>query len=147
MPLDVSAELDIAAERDAVAAYAMDPERDAEWVTGISVAELLDPPPLRVGSTVRRIASFLGRRIEYVLEVAELRPGSRIEMRSVRSPFPMNVTYAFADAPAGTRARIRVRGEPGGAYRLVGPLVPPMVRRSISKDLRNLKRIMEGSPP
>jgi hypothetical protein len=81
-----------------------------------------------------------------VLEVAELEPNSRLLMRSVKSPFPMVVTYSFDDAPGGTRMGVRVEGEPGSLYRAAGPLMARMVKRSISKDLRTLKAIIESGP-
>jgi uncharacterized protein YndB with AHSA1/START domain len=142
--LDVTATETIAADPDRVFAYATDPANDPVWIGGITQAELLGEPPLGKGSSVRRLASFMGRRIEYVLEVAELEPGSRLAMRSVRSPFPMAVTYSFEPTDGGTRMAIRVEGEPGGMYRLAGPFLPGMVRRSVAGDLRRLKGIQEA---
>jgi Polyketide cyclase / dehydrase and lipid transport len=132
------------ADPDRVFTYAIDPSNDPVWIGGIREAELLGDPPLTKGSSVRRVASFMGRRIEYELEVAELEPGARLAMRSIRSPFPMAVTYSFDPASNGTVMRIRVEGEPGGMYRLAGPFLPGMVRRSVSGDLRRLKGILES---
>jgi uncharacterized protein YndB with AHSA1/START domain len=142
--LDVTATETIAADPDRVFAYAIDPRHDPAWIGGIKEAELLADPPVEKGSSVRRVASFMGRRIEYVLEVAELEPGERLAMRSIRSPFPMAVTYSFQPADGGTRMAIRVEGEQlGGMYRLAGSLLPRIVRRSVAKDLRRLKAVME----
>lgn len=144
MTLDVTATETISADPDRVFAYATDPRNDPVWIGGISEAKLLGEPPLAKGSSVRRLASFMARRIEYVLEVAELEPGARLAMRSVRSPFPMAVTYSFEPADGGTRMAIRVQGEPGGMYRLAGPFLPGMVRHSVAGDLRRLKGIIES---
>lgn len=144
MKLDVTASETIAVDPGRVFAYATDPSYDPVWIGGITEAQLVGEPPLEKGSAVRRLASFMGRRIEYVLEVAELEPGSRLAMRSVRSPFPMAVTYLFEPADGGTRMAIRVEGEPGGMYRLAGPFHPGMVRRSVASDLRRLKAILES---
>jgi hypothetical protein len=97
-----------------------------------------------VGSLVRRVASFLGRRIEYVNRVEEIEPDTRLVMRSVKSPFPMAVTYAFEDARlGGTRTSVRVQGTPGSLYRMAEPLLARQVRRSVTKDLRTLKALVE----
>ena len=56
----------------------------------------------------------------------------------------MLVTYEFDDAPGGTLARIRVQGDPSGPYRLSDGLMAPMVRRSIGKDVRRLKALLEA---
>lgn len=140
MPIDIRASELIGAGREEVAAYASNPLNDPEWIGGIKEARWLTEPPVRVGSRVERVAKFMGRRIEYVLEVVELDPGRRIAMRSVRAPFPMEVSYGFADEEGGCRASIEIGGEAGGFYRAVGPLMGPMVRRSIARDLRNLRR-------
>ncbi|MGW1882729.1 hypothetical protein [Streptomyces sp. NPDC001970] len=57
-------------------------------------------------------------------------------------PVPMHVTYTFALCPRRTRARIRLRGGPGGPYRLAEPLMARKVRISITKDLRDLERTL-----
>ena len=144
MPVDVTAEITVHRPQDEVAAYAMDPVNDPIWVSGITEARMLTEPPVSRGTQVERVASFLGRRIEYVLEVEEHDPVSLLVMRSVKGPFPMRVTYAFEGAGGGTRASIRVQGDAGGFYRLVAPLLSRAVKRSISKGLRNLKRLMES---
>lgn len=144
MSVDVTAEREIARPREEVAAFATDPANDTTWIGGISEAELVTDPPVEVGSRVRRVASFLGRRIDYVMEVEGFEPGRRIEMRSIKSPFPMRVTYVFDDAPAGTRARIRVEGAAEGFYRLAGPLLAAGVRRGITRDLRTLQSLLES---
>jgi hypothetical protein len=142
--LDVTAETSVARPRDEVATYVIDNRNDPIWIGGISESELQGEPPVAVGSRVRRVASFLGKRIEYVNEVERLDPGALLVMRSVKSPFPMRVTYAFADAgDGGTVARIRVEGDPGKLYRVAGPVMRRQVHRSISRDLATLKSLME----
>jgi hypothetical protein len=93
------------------------------------------------------VASFLGRRVDYVNEITEL-TGERLAMRSVRSPFPMRVTYghrpATNDANDATEVSVRVEGDAGRYYALLAPLLGVAVRRSITRDLRNLKRVLEG---
>jgi uncharacterized membrane protein len=143
--VDVEVEATIARPRAEVAAFAMTPENETRWIGGIAASRMVTAPPLRVGSEVARVASFLGRRIDYALRVVEHEPGRIIVMDSVRGPFPMRVTYAFADdAGGGTRVRNRVEGEATGFYGLAAPLMAGAVRRSLRRDLATLKRIMEG---
>ena len=144
MPVDVTAETTVDRPRNEVAAYAMDPANDPVWISGITEARLLTDPPLGNGTRVERVASFLGRRIEYVLEVEEHDPTAVMVMRSVKGPFPMRVTYRFDAEGTGTRASIRVQGDAGGFYRLAAPLLSLAVKRSITRDLRNLKGLMES---
>jgi uncharacterized protein YndB with AHSA1/START domain len=144
MGIDVNAQIEIERPPAEVAAFAMEAENDTRWIGGISETRRLTPGPTVVGTRVERVAHFVGRRIEYVMEVAELEPGRRIVLRSIKSPFPMTVTYAFTDAPEGTLASVRVEGGPEGLYRFAGNLMSPGVRRNITRDVRRLKEILES---
>jgi hypothetical protein len=60
----------------------------------------------------------------------------------------MRVTYRHRDAGgAATEVSIRVEGDAGRFYALAGSLLGPAVRRSITRDLRNLKQVLEAWPP
>jgi uncharacterized membrane protein len=146
--IDITAEVAIRRPLRDVAAYMIDPAHDPEWIGGVREARMETPPPLAVGSRVARVASFLGRRVEYVNEVVELDPERVLDMRSVRAPFPMRVTYSFeprgdGDGATTTVVRNRVRGAPGGFFAVFGPLLAPMVKRSVQKDLERLRDLME----
>ena len=144
MAVDVTATGSIDRPRDQVAAFLRDPANDTEWIGGRRSARLLTPGPVRVGSQVERVAGFLGRRVEYVNEITEL-TADRLAMRSVRSPFPMRITYGHRDAGDGTtEVSVRVEGDAGRFYALVGPLLGLAVRRSVTRDLRNLKQALEA---
>jgi uncharacterized membrane protein len=137
---DVSAESTIARPRDAVARYATDWRNDKEWIGALTDVRLVQEEPLQVA----RVASFLGKRIEYVNEVVEHEPGRRLVMRSVKAPFPMTVTYEFEDADGGdTLMRIRTEGDASGFYRLAGPLLARAVKRGLDRDLALLKQKLE----
>jgi len=142
--IDVTVDTTIAVTRDEVAHYVIDHGNDPAWIGGITESELLGEPPIAVGSRVRRVASFMGKRIEYVNEVTRLEPGTLLEMRSVKSPFPMVVTYEFDEEGDGTtRTSVRVQGDPSALYRLAGPLMSRKVRKSVAADLETLKRILQ----
>lgn len=121
MAIDVKAEVLIGRPRDDVAGFAMDADNDPIWIGGITEARTLTDPPMAKGTKVQRIASFLGKRIEYVNEVVEYDPKSLLVMRSIKGPFPMIITYDFAESDGGALARIRVQGEAGGFYTLAAP--------------------------
>jgi len=146
--IDVTARVEVRRPRAEVAAYMTDPANDPAWIGGVREVRMETPPPLRAGSRVARVAGFLGRRVEYVNEVTELDPARVLDMRSVKAPFPMRVTYSFEDAGApadggATVVRNRVQGEPGGFFALFGPLLAPLVRRSVQRDLERLRDLLE----
>jgi hypothetical protein len=137
MSIDVTAEVLVRRDRDAVAGYMSDPAHDREWIGGVREARLLGDPPLGEGSQVARVARFLGRRVEYVTEVQRLDPGREVDMKAVEGPFPMRITYSFEDRDGATLVRNRVRG---GGIRLVAPLV----RRNVQRDLERLRDRLEA---
>ncbi|WP_351230935.1 SRPBCC family protein [Streptomyces sp. NPDC002133] len=149
MTIDETAERVIPLPPEQVAAYAMDWRNDLEWTQGIREAALTreaDAGGFGVGAEVTRTAHFLGKRIHYVLRVDAFEPARLLDMVSVAGPMPMHITYTFAPHPRGALARIRVRGDAGGYYRLAAPIMARKVRSSIGKDLRDLERRLSEPP-
>lgn len=144
MTIDVAVSAAIARTPEDVAAYLADPRNDPDWIGGL--VEVVPPSePLRVGTQVERVARFMGRRVEYVMEVESLDPGRLLTLRSVRAPFPMRVTYQVAPDEGGSDISLRVQGGPGGLAKFLHPLMAFEVRRNLSNDLRRLKARLEGA--
>ena len=139
--VDIQAQVVIDRSRDDVARFAMDPSNDPTWIGGIAEATMLTDPPFGKGTKVRRVASFLGRRMEYTPEVVEYVPNTRLVM-STDTPFDMTISYEFEERGAATLARIRVQGGGGGFYKLAAPLLGRMVKRNVTRHLRALKRLL-----
>jgi uncharacterized membrane protein len=143
MSVDTAATITVNRPRADIADYLLDPSNDTTWIGGIRTARLVTNGPVGVGSQVERIASFLGRKVEYVNEIVEL-TDTKLAMKSVKAPFPMRVTYEFHEAgPEATEVIVRVEGNPKGFYGFAGPLMNKAVHRSISGDLRTLKQVLE----
>ena len=144
--IDVETGIEIARPRADVAAYACDPDHATAWYENIKAVEWEAPPPLAVGTRVAFAATFLGRRLAYTYEIAELVPGELLVMRTAQGPFPMETTYRFEDAPGGgTRMTLRNRGEPSGFAKVGAPVMAAAMRRANRKDLQALKRVLEGT--
>ena len=149
MSIDETAERLIPLPPDVVAGYAMDWRHDHEWTQGIRTASLTRQSAsggFGVGAEVTRTAYFLGKRIDYVLKVAEYDPPRLLDMVSVAGPMPMHVTYSFEPRTGGTLARIRVRGDATSYYRIAAPLMARKVRGSIAKDLKDLEERLMATP-
>jgi uncharacterized protein YndB with AHSA1/START domain len=121
--VDVQVETTIARTPSEVAAYAADPTNAPEWYVNIKSVQWQTPPPVEVGSRLDFVAQFLGRRIAYTYEVAELVPGERLVMRTADGPFPMETTYTWEPVAGGTRMTLRNRGNPSGFAQLAAPLL------------------------
>ena len=127
-----------------VAAYAADPSNATRWYANIESVEWKTPPPARTGSRIAFVARFMGRRLEYTYEFAELQPGERLVMRTEQGPFPMETTYTWTPTgDSSTHMTLRSRGQPAGFSKLSGWLMAPAMRRANRKDLARLKSILE----
>jgi uncharacterized protein YndB with AHSA1/START domain len=147
MALDVTTEIVIDRPCAEVAAYAGDPTNAPRWYTNISSVRWRSEPPMVVGSTMDFVAKFMGRRMEYTYQVAELEPGRKLVMRTTDGPFAMETTYTWTpDGDNRTRMELRNRGGPTGIARIADPLAAWGVRRATRKDLAALKRTLEGGP-
>jgi len=147
MTVDVQTEIVIDQPVARVAGYAADPSNAPEWYANIDAVDWKTTPPVAVGSAIAFVARFLGRRLEYTYEVVELVPEQRLVMRTQRGPFPMETTYTWTPIDDhSTRMRLRNHGEPAGFARVTAGAMQRSMRRANTKDLQNLKRILEGAP-
>jgi hypothetical protein len=142
MSTDVRVEVTIAKPPAVVAAFMFDPRNDATWTSGVVRVRPLDEGRLRNGSRVERTARFFGREFSYVYEVVDA--GEEFVEMKVDEPFPMRIRYQLDERDGGTRASIHARGDARGFYKLAAPLLNVMVRRSIRKDLDQLKKFVEA---
>jgi uncharacterized protein YndB with AHSA1/START domain len=145
MRVDVVTEIEIRRSRAEVAAYASDPDNATRWYRNIETVEWKTPRPVAVGAKLAFVARFLGRRLAYTYEVREIVPGERFVMSTAEGPFPMQTTYTWEDAPdGGTRMTLRNQGAPTGFSKLAAPFMAMAMRHANGKDLREIKRILEG---
>ena len=144
MNVDVSTAIVIDRPPDIVAAYASDPNRVPEWYANIASVEWRTEPPLAIGSRIAFVAHFLGRRMAYTYEIADL-SASRLVMRTTEGPFPMETTYVWEPVTGRrTRMTLRNRGTPAGFSRWIAPFMKMAIRRANKKDLLLLKQRLES---
>ena len=144
MAVDVLTEIAIDRPPAAVSAFAAQPDNAPRWYENIVAVEWKTQPPLRSGSRIAFEARFLGRRLRYTYEIAEYEEGRRLVMRTAEGPFPMETTYTWEAAGAGTRMTLRNRGEPSGFSKLLAPVMALAMRRANQKDLAALKALLEA---
>lgn len=145
--VDVVTETVIDRPREDVAAYVSDADNATTWYRNITSVEWETEKPARVGSRIAFVARFLGRTIRYTYEVRELVAGERLVMSTSQGPFAMETTYTWRDEPGGgTRMTLRNRGEPSGFSAIAAPLLAGAMQRANTKDLAQLKAILEAEP-
>lgn len=143
-PIHIS--IHIARPANEVFAYLSNFENNPIWQSGMISATFTSEPPLRVGSTYDQVATFLGRDIITSFEVIEYEVDKKVKAHSVSGTFPITFTRQVEEAEEGSHVTALVEGKPNGFFRLLGPLLRPMVRKNIERDYQKLKQILEGSP-
>ena len=142
--VDVLTEIMIDKPLDEVVYYAADPDNAPEWYVNIKSAQWKSPRPLSIGSKIAFEAHFLGRKLEYTYEVIELIPKQKLVMRTAEGPFPMETTYTWTAIDASTtKMTLRNTGTPTGFSKLFAPIMSKMMRKANTKDLQNIKQILE----
>ncbi|HKV22326.1 MAG TPA: SRPBCC family protein [Mycobacterium sp.] len=145
MTVDVEVHTTIDRPRREVAAYCCDPANITAWNANIQAVQWDSDERCTVGSRLRFVSGFLGRRMEYTCEVTELVPDERWVMRSERPSFLVETSYLWDDAEdGGTWMTVRNRGEPTAFAGLAAPIVATALRRATAKDLDRLKRLLEA---
>lgn len=119
--------------------------RNPGWQRGMKTAEWVTEPPLAVGSRYVQRAGFLGREIRSLFEVIELDPGTLVTIDTVEGTFPITVTRSVTPEGNGCLISADVRGDAGGLFGLMKPLLRILVRRSVAGDYKRLKRLLENS--
>jgi len=130
---------------EAVFSFVTDPENLPEWSSLVLEVRRETESPPQEGDRFTTVAKFLGRRFETPFEVSDHEPHGRHSDKSRGGPFEQEYIYAFEEAGEGrTRLTWVAQGEPGGFFRLVGPLLERAGRRQFRADLQNLKDMLEA---
>jgi uncharacterized protein YndB with AHSA1/START domain len=134
----------IAQPIEKVWAFVIDQANTPLWQTTLSDVRCLTDGPLGAGSQVSESRRFLGRTLETIWEMTACEPPHTSSIASVKAPFAWEGTYTLAEEGDGTRFTIRLRGNPGGFFRIAEPLLERFVRREIAENLGNLNDVLEG---
>jgi uncharacterized protein YndB with AHSA1/START domain len=135
--MDVTATRQFNAPPTEVAKVMFDPTRDPEWIGG---AQAVDPPTgdaTRIGAHVTRHGGFLGKKFSWTTEVISFELDHLLDLRFIAGPMKGGgVTYRIEPNKEGSLVSVRNTG-PGP-----GP-IGWFVKRSVSKDLERLARLVE----
>jgi uncharacterized protein YndB with AHSA1/START domain len=143
MRLEESVEINRPVEE--VFSYVANPENLPEWSGLVLEVHKETQGQPEEGDRFTTVAKFLGRRFETPFERRAYEPNRRYTDRAAGGPIPdQDWTYTFEEVSGGTRITRAAEGEPGGFFRLAGPLLERAGRRQIRADLGNLKDLLEA---
>ena len=142
--VDVSVEIDIAAEPSDVASVMFDPAREPEWMAAVKTVRAIDPG-IKPGARVSRTGSFMGRELAWTTEVVSFHFPHALTLRIVDGPFVGTVQYEIGRGSAGSVARIRNVGELSKFGFLPKAMIEGPMRSALSADLARLKALVEAT--
>lgn len=132
-----------------VFAFTTAPENDRLWTSTAVERQVESDRPIEVGTRIRAVDKFLGRRVASTFEVTEHEPNRRSAIKFVEGPLRAEGSYTFEPTNGGTRFRWSLEAPPGlgGLYlgRVTDPVVTWIFRRRLKRDLRQLKAVLEGT--
>ena len=131
----------VAASPEAVFDYMTNPANLAQWQTSKTYVEQLTDGPPGLGTRVReRTKPPAGREFEQVVEFTEFDRPSRFHVHIVDGPYPVDGTWTFAAAGAGTSVTFVAEGELRGVMRVAEPLLKRGMAREFRGYHRNVQR-------
>lgn len=138
--LEESVHIEIAAAPHAVCQAA----GTLDWLGGLAEVSRLDGAEGLGGSYSVRATAF-GAVHTVIVEVDAEHQPSRLGFGSVDCrEVSFTGQYRIEPTPDGARVEMHVQAEPHGRYRFLKPMIPPLMRHSMTEMLARLKAHVEG---
>ncbi|MEQ4611125.1 SRPBCC family protein [Streptomyces cavourensis] len=117
---------------------------DLEWRSGLEMAQT-PPGPVRDGARVEETLRVLGRVVDSVVEVADVREGRSFAWRVAEGATADGSRAVTATGEASCRVDIVKRVTLTGSDRLLRPVIAAVITRTERGDLRRVKHLLERS--
>jgi carbon monoxide dehydrogenase subunit G len=124
--------------------FMSDPANDVKWQSGNQGSEWISDGPIGVGSKLRSSGKFLGRKIDFGLEVTAWDPPDRYAKKAASGPFPFESTIEFETTEDGTRVAMHGSAEAGGFFKIAEGLVGRQFLKQMNSDFETLKQLLES---
>jgi carbon monoxide dehydrogenase subunit G len=121
-----------------------DPAKQSLWQTMTESAEWTSNGTNGVGSTMKVVARFLGRKIETEVEVTAWESPRRIDYIFVNGPYPAQVSNLLEPQGEGTLLSAVSQGEMGGFFKLAEGLVARQLEKQLDANFESLKLLLES---
>jgi carbon monoxide dehydrogenase subunit G len=121
------------------------PDNHPKFVPGMLEFKKDSPGPIdRVGTSIRGVRTFLGRRMELPYEITEYQPDSCLGMQGAMGPLTFRDGYILE--ALGPRTRVKFWLEPTltGLMKLARPFIALVGKTHAHETLTNLKKALEG---
>ena len=124
--------------------FVSNPAKNTEWQSIAQSAEWTSEGPVGVGSALRSVDRFLGRKIESTAEVTIWDPPDRMTFKSVSGPFAFEIAFELESKENGTQLTMSVTAEFRGFFKVAEGLAARQAQKQIDTDLEALKLVLEA---
>ena len=139
--VNVTAEIEIAAEPTDVASVMFDPGREPEWMSAVKTVDLVDKG-IKPGARVRRTGTFVGQDIAWTTAVESFHFPHALTLKVVDGPFPAPCRPPCSDRDGIGCANHESRRDHGTRF-LPASMIEHGMRTMLAADLGRLKAIVE----
>ena len=127
-----------------VFAFVSDASNDVKWRSDVVESKVTSPGSLGVGSTFAFSSEFMGRKIVSSGELTTYDPPNRYAWKSISGPIPASAVTTFEAVAEGTLVVETTDFEPGGFFKIAGPLLAKQAQSAAEKDVVKLKGLLEA---
>jgi carbon monoxide dehydrogenase subunit G len=121
-----------------------DPAKQSLWQNMTETAEWTSNGSHGVGSTMKVVARFLGRKIETEIEVTAWEQPHRIDYKFVNGPYPAQVSNTLEPQGEGTLLTAQSQGEMGGFFKIAEGLAVKQLEKQLAANFESLKLLLES---
>ena len=141
---EIRGSIDIGRPVEDVFAYLKDSKNNVEWESNVVEMELTSEGPIGVGSKGRRVEKIMGTD-EGAWEITEYEENKAIAMSFESQRFIGSGGYELESTDGATRLAYWFRGDSKSfLFKLMMPIMMPMVKRQVKKDYGRLKEVLEA---
>ena len=127
-----------------VFAFLANPLNDPQWSSASVEMRKISAGPVGVGATFTQVGRFLGRRLEFALEVTAYEPNRKFGMKVTAGPIKFAGIRVLESVPDGTRVTFKGGGQSSGFFRIADPVLARAAERQLTADLSALKVVLEA---
>lgn len=144
--MDIEENIIIKAPVESVFAYMLEVQNRVDYIPMLEKVEVLDPPPIQLGSRYVEVATIAGQDLRTTYQVIGFEENKFIQVKTTKSVFPIQVDLNLI--PEGTQTTVLIQMKLGlsGAYRLAGKLIRGIVKQQAKDILQRLKENIERLP-
>jgi hypothetical protein len=136
--------IDVARSADEVFDFLADIRNERSWNPRIVTIEKVSEGPISAGTKFRGIYAGIG---ELTTELVVFERPRRFSFRSTGPRMHIEGQFVLAPSPAGTTIDLEAELAPQSFFRLLAPLMAPIIRKQNEAAGERLKRVLSANPP